>query len=174
MADHNDPNAVNSIFSDIDVSAADLYDIFGFPSDDRAYSYTVRARLVWTDDSGERTGAWQEVSFTHGSQDACDDEPRDPVAMHRIGLAYADQAQQRAVELSNAGDNRGAGEMLHKVARRIAEYAGDDAELLGAIAQLEELAAHQSAWAHSSLMKKGMYSTSQRHSRSQKDYRSDV
>lgn len=34
MADHNDPNAVNSIFSDVDVSAADLYDIFGFPSDD--------------------------------------------------------------------------------------------------------------------------------------------
>ena len=33
MADHNDPNAVNSIFSDIDVSAADLYDIFAFPSD---------------------------------------------------------------------------------------------------------------------------------------------
>ena len=34
MADHNDPNAVNTIFSDIDVSAADLYDLFGFPSDD--------------------------------------------------------------------------------------------------------------------------------------------
>jgi hypothetical protein len=34
MADHNDPNAVNSIFSDIDVSAADLYDIYGFPSED--------------------------------------------------------------------------------------------------------------------------------------------
>ena len=32
MADHNDPNAVNSIFSDIDASAADLYDLFGFPS----------------------------------------------------------------------------------------------------------------------------------------------
>jgi hypothetical protein len=35
LADHNDPNAVNSIFSDIDVSAADLYDLFGFPSDDK-------------------------------------------------------------------------------------------------------------------------------------------
>jgi len=35
MADHNDPNAVNSIFSDIEVSGADLYDIFGYPSDDR-------------------------------------------------------------------------------------------------------------------------------------------
>ena len=34
IADHNDPNAVNSIFSDFDVSAADLYDLFGFPSDD--------------------------------------------------------------------------------------------------------------------------------------------
>ncbi|HXE11754.1 MAG TPA: hypothetical protein VN633_06530 [Bryobacteraceae bacterium] len=36
MADHNDPNAVNSIFSDVDVSAADLYDLFGFPSADIA------------------------------------------------------------------------------------------------------------------------------------------
>ncbi|AGL19309.1 DUF4331 family protein [Actinoplanes sp. N902-109] len=34
MADHNDPNAVNSIFSDIDLSAADVYDLFGFPADD--------------------------------------------------------------------------------------------------------------------------------------------
>jgi hypothetical protein len=34
VADHNDPNAVNSIFSDIDVSAADVYDMFGFPSPD--------------------------------------------------------------------------------------------------------------------------------------------
>ena len=34
MADHNDPNSVNSIFSDINISAADLYDLFGFPSAD--------------------------------------------------------------------------------------------------------------------------------------------
>src|SRR5271165_5532362 len=34
MADHNDPNVVNSIFSDIDYSAADLYDLFGFPTHD--------------------------------------------------------------------------------------------------------------------------------------------
>lgn len=31
-ADHNDPNAVNSIFSDVPLDAADLYDFFGFPS----------------------------------------------------------------------------------------------------------------------------------------------
>jgi tetratricopeptide (TPR) repeat protein len=34
VADHNDPNAVNSIFSDIDYSAADLYDLFGYPTNE--------------------------------------------------------------------------------------------------------------------------------------------
>jgi Domain of unknown function (DUF4331) len=34
LADHNDPNSVNSIFSDIDIDAADLYDLFGYPADD--------------------------------------------------------------------------------------------------------------------------------------------
>src|SRR5215467_12834959 len=32
MADHNDPNAVNQIFSDVDYSPADLYDLFGWPT----------------------------------------------------------------------------------------------------------------------------------------------
>ncbi len=44
MADHNDPNAVNSAFSDIDVSAADLYDLFGFPSNDTAGGEKARHR----------------------------------------------------------------------------------------------------------------------------------
>ena len=47
MADHNDPNAVNSIFSDIDVSAADLYDIFGFPSDDTSGNEKVVIALTF-------------------------------------------------------------------------------------------------------------------------------
>lgn len=47
MADHNDPNAVNSIFSDIDVSAADLYDLFGFPSDDTADGEKVVIALTF-------------------------------------------------------------------------------------------------------------------------------
>jgi hypothetical protein len=47
MADHNDPNAVNSIFSDIDHSAADLYDLFGFPSDDLAGGEKVVIALTF-------------------------------------------------------------------------------------------------------------------------------
>jgi hypothetical protein len=47
LADHNDPNAVNSIFADIDVSAADLYDLFGFPSDDAAGGEKVVIALTF-------------------------------------------------------------------------------------------------------------------------------
>jgi hypothetical protein len=47
LADHNDPNAVNSIFSDIDVSAADLYDLFGFPSDDKSGGEKVVIALTF-------------------------------------------------------------------------------------------------------------------------------
>ena len=47
MADHNDPNAVNSIFSDIDVSAADVYDLFGYPSDDRSDGERVVIALTF-------------------------------------------------------------------------------------------------------------------------------
>jgi hypothetical protein len=46
-ADHNDPNAVNSIFSDIDVSAADLYDIFGWPADDTSGGEKVVIALTF-------------------------------------------------------------------------------------------------------------------------------
>lgn len=47
MADHNDPNAVNSIFSDIEASAADLYDLFGFPGDDMSQGDRVVIALTF-------------------------------------------------------------------------------------------------------------------------------
>src|SRR5262249_29538245 len=46
-ADHNDPNSINSIFSDIDVSAADLYDLFGFPSNSTAGGEKVVGALTF-------------------------------------------------------------------------------------------------------------------------------
>ena len=46
-ADHNDPNAINSIFSDIDANAADLYDLYGFPSDDVAGGEKVVIALTF-------------------------------------------------------------------------------------------------------------------------------
>ena len=46
-ADHNDPNSVNSIFSDIPVSAADLYDMFGWPTDDKSHGDRVVLALTF-------------------------------------------------------------------------------------------------------------------------------
>lgn len=46
-ADHNDPNAINSIFADVPVNAADLYDFFGFPSDDRTGGEKVVLALTF-------------------------------------------------------------------------------------------------------------------------------
>src|ERR1043165_247193 len=46
-ADHNDPNAINSIFADIDANAADLYDLYGFPSDDAAGGEKVVIALTF-------------------------------------------------------------------------------------------------------------------------------
>lgn len=42
-ADHNDPNAINSIFFQIDANAADLYDLYGFPSDTPGHENVVIA-----------------------------------------------------------------------------------------------------------------------------------
>src|SRR5690242_15730882 len=47
MADHNDPNAVNTIFSDIDVSAADVYDMFGYPGSGGPAGETVVIALTF-------------------------------------------------------------------------------------------------------------------------------
>jgi Domain of unknown function (DUF4331) len=46
-ADHNDPNAINSIFGDIQANPADLYDLYGFPSDDTSGGEKVLVALTF-------------------------------------------------------------------------------------------------------------------------------
>ena len=52
MADHNDPNAVNTIFSDIDVSAADVYDMFGYPSETTEGSVVIALTFASVPEAG--------------------------------------------------------------------------------------------------------------------------
>jgi hypothetical protein len=47
-ADHNDPNAVNSIYADVPLSPADLYDIFGYPSSDTTNGEALVAQLTFS------------------------------------------------------------------------------------------------------------------------------
>src|SRR3954453_22644120 len=46
-ADHNDPIAINSICDQVPPNAADLYDLFGFPSDDRTGGEKVVVALTF-------------------------------------------------------------------------------------------------------------------------------
>ena len=73
---------------------------FSFPRQDKAYAYTVRARIVWIDARGEQSSPWQEVAFTAASDEACSDEPRNAEAMRWVGLAHAERTKIRALELS--------------------------------------------------------------------------
>lgn len=60
-ADHNDPNSVNSIFSDIPISAADLYDMFGWPADDKTGGEKVVLALTFA--SVPATGVFDRDMF---------------------------------------------------------------------------------------------------------------
>lgn len=57
-ADHNDPNAINSIFAGVNVSAADLYDLFGWPADDTSRGERVVLALTFA--SIPKTGELDE------------------------------------------------------------------------------------------------------------------
>lgn len=146
---------------------------FSFPKEDKAYAYTVRARVVWVDGRGEHSGPWQELAFTYGSNEACDDEPRDPRTMRAIGLAHADRTRRRALELAAHQDNERAHRLIQQAIARIGEYAHDDPELLVAIRELEELAETIRSQRLTSRMSKQAYFASQTRSRGQRDYRKD-
>ena len=46
-ADHNDPNAINSIFADVPINGADLYDLFGFPTQGEGGTERVMVALTF-------------------------------------------------------------------------------------------------------------------------------
>ena len=48
-ADHNDPNAINAIFTGNPASGADLYDMFGYPADDKSGGEKVVMALTFAD-----------------------------------------------------------------------------------------------------------------------------
>jgi hypothetical protein len=94
-ADHNDPNAVNSIFSDVQVSAADLYDLFGFPSDDKAGGEKVVVALTFA--SIPKTGVFDTDMLYRLYFDA---DPRiNPALKEEHSLAaiikYADEVKDK-------------------------------------------------------------------------------
>jgi Ca-activated chloride channel family protein len=146
----------------------------GFPQVDRAYAYSVRARVAWSDAAGAHASAWGEARFTSGSHAECDEERRDPAVMRWVGLAHADRAKLTALELRAHGEDDAARTFLMAVARRIEVYMDDDPDLIAAVAELRDLAERVEHRLLRAMEAKEAYSSSLRHSRGQKDFRGQL
>jgi hypothetical protein len=109
-ADHNDPNGVNSIFSDIAISPGDLYGMFGYPADDKSNGEHVVVQLTFASIPG--TGVFDQDFLYRIHLDA---DPRIdlPAEATLDGLiAYADAVkdkyfQQEAAEVRVSFNGRG-------------------------------------------------------------------
>lgn len=113
MADHNDPNAVNSIFSDIDPSAADVYDMFGFPGPDESQGDRVVVALTFA--SVPEAGVFDTdllyrlQMYAHPRAAVTSDEPRDLDTLRRYldGVRGTYFGAASAMEIRVTVDERG-------------------------------------------------------------------
>ncbi|MHB1133531.1 MAG: vWA domain-containing protein [Chloroflexota bacterium] len=147
---------------------------FGFPPQGELAERTVQARLLWTAAGREWSTAWQNVPFAYADNAACDAERLlrwDATVMHWVGLHYGQRAKREAALLNRQGDLRGAGQRLERVARRIAEYAREDAALRQLVQELRRLAEELSESQAAPMRLKEVAFNAIRTSRNQKDFR---
>lgn len=104
-SDHNDPNAVNSIFSDVNVSAADLYDLFGFPSDNASGGERgERVVIALTFASIPGTGVF-DTDMLYRIRINADPRPAPPAkGDHSLAawLSYAEAVKKKYLDLKAA------------------------------------------------------------------------
>ena len=103
------------------------------------------AEVVWTLATGHEVGA----------------QRRNRRVDRAVAQAYASVAQREAGRFNRDGDYVGARTQIHAVAARIAEYAGDDAELNGLVQRLKGDAEEHGAMLTASDLKR-RYMTSER------------
>jgi hypothetical protein len=101
-ADHNDPNGVNSIFSDIPISPADLYGMFAYPSDDATGGEKIVVQLTFASIPG--TGVFDpDLLYTiHMDADPrleMDIEPTLDGILHYAGAVKDKYFKQEAPEI---------------------------------------------------------------------------
>jgi Ca-activated chloride channel homolog len=136
-----------------------------------APNVSLRARLTWRAGEQRQATEWRDARFTYASGADCDAELRDPVLMRAIGLQHADRAQRDAAVLNRKGELPRARRRLERVAERIRRYEGDDPQLNEARRELLRLAREAGDAVMAPMVTKELYSSAQRRSRGQTDYR---
>jgi Ca-activated chloride channel homolog len=105
-----------------------------FPAGGDGDTQVVSFSLAAKDDALGRVS--QDLTWTYADHVRNDAERRDRVVDRAVARLYAALARQEALALNRDGDFDRASRVLLQVARKIASYAGDDAELLRIAADL--------------------------------------
>ena len=111
---------------------------FTFPEGTLGSSHAVSIGLA---DRAQTLATGASVTFRYASHDENDAQPRERAVDRRVAALYAAKAGQEALELNRDGEYEAARRKLDACARRIAEYAGDDAEIAAILEDLKEKAA---------------------------------
>ena len=101
----------------------------------------VGVRVVDRDGAFERATpglAPVTIAWTYADHAANDGQPRDRDVDRVVARLFAERAKQAAVRLNREGRFDDAGRALEAVRKRIAAYAGSDAELRGIAQELHE------------------------------------
>ena len=88
--------------------------------------------------TADPSGAPVTVGWRYADHAANDAQPRDRSVDRVVARLFADRARQEAVLLNRTGHYDRAAKVIDGVRRRVAGYAGSDAELQGIVSELAE------------------------------------
>ncbi len=145
----------------------------GFPEQQGQEGRALRARLVWKDEEGEQSSAWEELRFTYAAPEACEAETPNPEVLTVVGKHTSSRAQMEALRLNKAGDYAGAQQVMAQATSAVTGWAANAPVLEEEVAELRDVAEHVSnAPAAPSYAKEQMF-RKQTSTRGQKDYRTN-
>ena len=90
---------------------------------------TVAVQFGLSDRNGALVAAPQALGWSYATERAHKAQPREAIVDREVARLYAARARAEALELNRAGKYKEARAILEKTARRILDYAGEDAEL---------------------------------------------
>lgn len=99
-------------------------------------------RVVLGSDDALASHAEAQVEFTYATHEANDQQPRNRAVDRAVARLYASRARADATEANRDGDLERAHRLLERTAKRIRDYAGDDADLRRIVAELRADMSH--------------------------------
>ncbi len=133
----------------------------------------LKCRITWTAGETRYESGYGELVFDGRSQAEVDALPADREVLHWTGLHHAARTKRLVMGLLRRGEAEKSRSLLHTALRHLKGYAGDDAELLAAVRELEALEPQVDLGHVDNLMAKEAVFESLSYSRHQMDFRKE-